>query len=169
MAEVSLQLAYNRSVTSWQVSISEYEDATDAAAQAMADYKQARGRLIVKAKFADPKVSAVALEAMADADDDVAALLHKRLVAEAAVDGLKQRLFWHRAQADNLRTQVVDEREHNRLASSTGAGPGQSQVQPAYSPPSGRGRPVGGRFPPPREDEPPEDPWASEPPERTWG
>jgi hypothetical protein len=160
MPDQSIGQQYAQSVRSWQQSVSEFEEAMLIQANATADYKQARGRFIVRLRFEEPKISAVALEAAADGDDVVGKALHDRLLADAVVDSLKQRLQWHRAQADNLRTQVVDEREQNRFSSAAGAGPGRGQVDPTYDRPGGRSA-----LPPP-DPWPSSDPWADGPPQR---
>ena len=91
------------------------------AAHAEADYKHARARFIVSQRAQDPKASVSYLDALAEADPDLAGLLRARLVTAAKAEATKARLQQLREQVANGRTAVATEREADRIHS-TGTG-----------------------------------------------
>lgn len=106
---------------SWQAFLFTYRDEGQDAARAAAEYKRERAKFIVAEKDRDPKAAASIIEARADADDRIAELYLRRLATEAAAGATQYALIKCRAEAELLRTEVVDERESNRL---TMSGPG---------------------------------------------
>jgi hypothetical protein len=97
----------------------DYARILEEAAHAEADYKRARGRFIVTARFEDPKASVAFIDAQVDADDDLAGLLRQRLVTQSAAEAAKARLQQLREQVANGRTAVATERESDRIHSTS--------------------------------------------------
>lgn len=118
----SVQLKINRLLLLWQNVVDQYRTEGQAAAQAAAEYKRERAKFIVAEKARDPRAAATIVEARADADDTVSSLYLQRLATEAALGSTQYMLIKLRAEADALRTELVDERASNALY--THAGPG---------------------------------------------
>jgi hypothetical protein len=123
---------YNAHVLEWREDTSAYRTALSSAAVADAKHKASWSKELIRAKQADSKLGADFAKAIADSNPDVELLATDRMVKNAVVEGLKKKLEWDRAYADNLRTNVVNEREENRMASEA------SGSQPRWSPPGGR-------------------------------
>lgn len=109
------QQQINEHHAEWNRLILLFRDAETTAAQKENAYRRERAKFIIRAKDADPKLSQAAAETLADADDRVMGLRLERMGAEAESKGLKEKLFWCRSKADALRSQMVDEREADRL------------------------------------------------------
>lgn len=83
-----------------------YRDLAVAAAAAEADYKRARGKLLLKAKAAGNSMAAA--EAVVEGDDECADLLMARLTSAAIADSQKEMLRSLRATIDAEQTQRAD-------------------------------------------------------------
>lgn len=109
-------------LASWHDFLFTYRTEGQEAALAAAEYKRERAKFIVVEKDKDPKIAATVLEARADADDRIAGLYLRKLATEAAAGATQYALIKCRTEADLLRTEVVDERETNRLYADNGPG-----------------------------------------------
>lgn len=151
---------YSGVMLDWRALTSEYESAVLEAAQVDADYKLAYAREYVVQKHRDPKLASGMLDALVIASDGVQNLIASKLVTAAQVEAIKKKLEWHRARADHLRTQVVNDREENKLGSQAGAGPGRTTFEGRDRPPQHNGQPQREWTPPPQsDDDAPADDW----------
>lgn len=109
-------LAYQRAAT-------EYGPLLQAAAQAEADYKRERAKLMLRARDSGDVRSMAEAEMRADADDHVAGLLQARLLTRAVADSHLEMLRQLRTQVEAVRSYVASEREADRhhAAGYTGA------------------------------------------------
>jgi hypothetical protein len=119
---VSAQQDLNQTLIDWSTLTHQYRDAAPEAAKAEAGYRSTRAREIRTLIIDDPKMAVTKAEYLADGSPDVEAKLLARLVADATVDAMKQRLKWFEAETDRLRTLVVTERVQDKLHSSYGDG-----------------------------------------------
>lgn len=131
----SPMMQYNQHVLDWRELTVAYSNTVEEAASLDSRYKTAWAKALVKAKHDDPKMPVDVLKALADSDPAVEELSIDRFVMQARVDALKKKLDWARAYADNLRTQVVNDRAENALASQAGAGPGRTTFGAQQPPP----------------------------------
>lgn len=120
---MSAQYELNQILIQWDQALNAYAQATEEAANAEAEYKRLRGRLIVKEKHSDPKIALSLCEALAEADDEVAAALNRRLVTEAAAEALRGKLRWFQAAADGKRSEISSERANAALYATHGGQP----------------------------------------------
>ena len=93
----------------------EYEGIALTAANAEATYKHKRAVFITKHRFEDPKASVAWLEVQAEADDELAALLHERLRSAAVLDAASKKLQQLRERVATGRTYAASEREADRM------------------------------------------------------
>lgn len=119
---MSAQIDLNNTLAAWAMLTLEYREAAPTAAKAEAGYRSTRAREIRTLIIDDPKMAVTRAEYIADGSPDVEAKLLERLVADATVDAMRQRLKWFEAEADRLRTLVVTERAQDKLHSTYGAG-----------------------------------------------
>lgn len=112
---MSIQHKINETLVEWDSLSKAFRAAAVKAAGAEAAYRHARARFIVEARGLDPKKTVAAAEVEADADDAVYSLHLARLSTAAEADALSKRLTLMRAQADALRSELVDDREASRL------------------------------------------------------
>lgn len=104
----------------WDKALRRQEEVNVRAARAEAEYRRVRAVELTEAKFTDSKVSLGLAEAIADADETVAAALQERLVCAAEAEALKSRLQWYRAKADAGRSQVANDRAAAQLYATHG-------------------------------------------------
>lgn len=100
---------------------SEYEDAAKQRAEADVAYRQSRAKRILRARSEGAKSIAEA-ETIADADDAIADLRLKHLVAEGICDGLVKSMIALRERIGFGRSRMANEREADRHLSSTYGG-----------------------------------------------
>jgi hypothetical protein len=117
MADDTIAHQYNEIVIEWGEEARGFTDVAVEAAQADAAWKVAEARVIVREKRKDPRIAIDYVRALALVDETgpkpASAIYSDKLIAEAKLEGLKKKLQWNAARADNLRTQVVDERNRN--------------------------------------------------------
>lgn len=87
-----------------------YQTQAVAAAQAEAEHKRERAKRVLQALHEKEAKSAVMAENIAEADDVVADLLSRRLIAAAIADATKQKLLSMRAELDFERSLMADRR-----------------------------------------------------------
>jgi predicted chitinase len=92
-----------------------YRQEAVAAAQAEADHKRERAKRFLQALHEKEAKSAVMAENIAEADDTVADLYSRRLIAAAIADATKQKLMSLREAVATERTQTVTERELDKF------------------------------------------------------
>lgn len=119
---MSAQLDLNETLVGWSKLTHEYRQAAPDAAKAEATYRSTRAREIRTLLIEDPKMAIGRAEYLADGSPDVEAKLLDRLVKDATIDAMKQRLKWFEAETDRLRTLVVTERAQDKLHSTYGEG-----------------------------------------------
>jgi hypothetical protein len=100
-----------------------YQTQAVAAAQAEADHKRERAKRFLKALHDKEAKSAVMAENIAEADDVVADLLSRRLIAAAIADATKMKLMSLREEIGMIRTQMATEREMDRIHSTDRGAP----------------------------------------------
>jgi hypothetical protein len=98
----------------YQQAAQAYEGVLVAAAEAEAMHKSARARRILRA-MADGANSHAKAETIAEADAEVAALYHHRLIAQAKSEAARAQLHQLREQVQNGRTFAATEREVDRM------------------------------------------------------
>jgi hypothetical protein len=96
-----------------------YRTEAIAAAEAEAHHKRHRAKRFLQAMHDGEAKSAVMAENIAEADDVVADLLSRRLIAAAIADATKQKLLSLRAEMDMLRSEMADRRMHDEFHSRT--------------------------------------------------
>lgn len=94
-----------------------YRDQAVAAAELEAGHKAARARRFLKAMHDGDAKSAVMAENIAEADETVADLYSKRLIAAALADASRQRILSLREAIGMERTERATERELDKLHS----------------------------------------------------
>jgi hypothetical protein len=119
---MSAQLDLNDRLIAWSTLTIDYREAAPRAARNEAAYRSTRAREIRTLLMDDPKMSVSKAEYIADGSPDVEAKLLERLVSEAEIDAMKQRLKWFDAETDRLRTLVVTERAQDALHTTYGQG-----------------------------------------------
>lgn len=119
---MSAQHDLNIALQGWSKLTHEYREAAPAAARAEATYRSTRAREIRTLLVGDEKMSVSKAEYIADGSPDVEAKLLERLVSDAQIDAMRQRLKWFEAECDRLRTLVVTERAQDKLHSTYGEG-----------------------------------------------
>lgn len=107
----------------YQQAAVEYGPILQAAAQAEADYKRERAKLMLRARDSGDVRSMSEAEMRADADDRIADLLQQRLLTRAVADSHLEMLRQLRTQVEAVRSYVASEREADRhhAAGYTGA------------------------------------------------
>lgn len=93
----------------------EYEGLAVAAADAESAHKKARGRFITSDQFENTKTAVSLREYMADADENVSALLYERLHTGAVLDAAQKKLQQLRERIATGRTYAATEREVDKL------------------------------------------------------
>jgi hypothetical protein len=119
---MSAQLELNRILSDWDTTLRAYATAGEEAANAEADHKRLRGKAIVTERHRDPKAAMTLCEAIADADDEVASALNRRLIADATLDAIRGKLKWFQAAADGKRSEISSERANAALYATSGPG-----------------------------------------------
>jgi superfamily II DNA or RNA helicase len=94
-----------------------YHDQAIEAAKAEAEHKRVRAKRFLRALHDDEAKSAAMADNVAEADDLVAELYSKRLIAAAIADSTKQKLMSLREEIGMERTRLATEREMDRLHS----------------------------------------------------
>jgi hypothetical protein len=100
----------------YQVAAQAYHEIAVTAAKAKAAHISGRAQRVLLA-LSEGAGSHAKGETIADADDEVASLYRKRLVAEAEVDAARQQLNQLREQVANGRTFAASEREVDKIHS----------------------------------------------------
>lgn len=98
----------------YQQAAAEYGPLLQAAAQAEADYKRDRAKLMLRCRDSGEVRSVAEAEMRADADDHVAGLLQQRLLTRAVADSHLEMLRQLRTQVEAVRSYVATEREADR-------------------------------------------------------
>lgn len=94
----------------------EYRDVVNAAAKAEAEHKVARAKAVLRHKATTTeRMSHAEAETRAEADDEIADLYQRRLIAAADAEALKQKLIQLREQNANGRVAAASEREVDRI------------------------------------------------------
>lgn len=119
---MTAQQELNERLIEWNRLTHDYRMAAPDAARAEAAYRSTRSREIRTLLIDDPKMSVAKAEYIADGSPDVEAKLLDRLVKDATIDAMKQRLRWLENDSDRLRTLVVTEREQDKLHTHYGPG-----------------------------------------------
>lgn len=119
---MSAQEDLNQTLINWSTLTLEYREAAPAAGRAEAGYRSTRAREIRTLLIDDEKMAVSRAEYLADGSPDVGAKLLERMVMDATVDAMKQRLKWFEAEVDRLRTLAVTERVQDRMHSTYGQG-----------------------------------------------
>lgn len=119
---MSAQDDLNATMVRWHQLTLEYRDAAPRAARAEAEYRSTRAREIRTLIIQDEKTPVSKAEYIADGSPDVEAKLLARMVEDATVDAMRQRLKWFQAEVDRLRTLVVTEREQDKMHATYGQG-----------------------------------------------
>ena len=119
---MSAQHDLNITLAGWSTLTHEYRLQAPKAATAAAKSRSARAREIRTLLIEDPKMAIGRAEYLADGSEDVEAMLLERLVADAVIDAMKQRLKWFEAETDRLRSLVVTERAQDALHGTYGEG-----------------------------------------------
>jgi hypothetical protein len=88
----------------------EYRPLLTTAAQAEAEYRTARAKLVLTAKATRERCSVAEAETVADADDRIASLLLARLTSKALADSHLEKLRQLRTQIDVGRSYAASER-----------------------------------------------------------
>lgn len=110
-------------ITTLGLASREYEAETAAfrqiaidSAEAEAAYKREAAKFKLKAQMeADGKTTGVALDMLAEADDEISALYRDRLVKAALLDSATKKLQQLRERVSTGRTYVASEREADRV------------------------------------------------------
>lgn len=94
-----------------------YRQEAVAAAEAEADHKRARAKRFLKAMHGpNPEAKSAAMaENIAEADDEVADLLSRRLIAAAIADSTRQKLMSLREEIATARSEAVTARELDKF------------------------------------------------------
>jgi hypothetical protein len=119
---MSAQIDLNTTLAGWSQLTHDYRKAAPDAAAAEARYRSTRSREIRTLLIEDPKMAIGRAEYLADGSPEVEKMLLDRLVADAQIDAMKQRLKWFEAETDRLRSLVVTERAQDSLHSTYGQG-----------------------------------------------
>lgn len=119
---MSAQHDLNQTLIQWSQLTLEFRRQAPIAARAEAAYRSTRAREIRTLLIEDSKMSVSKAEYIADGSPDVEGKLLERMVADAQIDAMKQRLKWFEAETDRLRTLVVTERAQDALHSTYGQG-----------------------------------------------
>ena len=116
---MSAQLDLNHTLAAWSTLTLEYRKQAPKAARAEAAYRSQRAKEI-RTLIIEDGMPVSKAEYVADASPDVEAKLLDRLVEDAVIDAMKQRLRWFDAETDRLRSLVVTERAQDALHSTYG-------------------------------------------------
>lgn len=99
----------------YEQAVAEYGPLAVEAAKAEAAYRAAKAKAVLRAKAGPDRVSVAEAEARADADDEIADLYQRRLVAAALADAHKAKLAQLKEQVATGRTLAASEREADRI------------------------------------------------------
>lgn len=99
----------------YEKAVSEYAQIAIDAADTEATYKHAVAKFKTKAKFEDPKLAVAMLDIMADADEEIHALLEERLRAAAVLDAAQKRIAQLREKVSTGRTYTASERAADQI------------------------------------------------------
>jgi superfamily II DNA or RNA helicase len=94
-----------------------YHDQAIEAAKAEAEHKRVRAKRFLRALHDEEAKSAAMADNVAEADDMVADLYSKRLIAAAIADSTKQKILSLREEIGMARSQMANEREMDRIYS----------------------------------------------------
>jgi hypothetical protein len=111
----------NATLAAWSTLTLDYREQAPKAAKAEAAYRSTRAREI-RTLILQDNMAVSRAEYVADGSPDVEAKLLERLVEEATIDAMKQRLKWFEAECDRLRSLVVTERVQDGLHTQYGQG-----------------------------------------------
>ncbi len=103
--------------TQLAVVVNLYYDHAVKAAETEAEHKKARAKRFLVAMHDGEAKSAAMAEQIAEADDTVADLYSKRLIAAAIADSTKQKILSLREEIGMARSQMANEREMDRIHS----------------------------------------------------
>lgn len=92
-----------------------YRTEAVAAAEAEAEHKRARAKRFLKAMHDGEAKSAAMAENIAEADDEVADLLSRRLIAAAIAASTKEKLMSLREEIATARSEAVTQRELDKF------------------------------------------------------
>ena len=111
----SLQQRLNNHLMRWDGDIKEFDKAISEYGERKADLEYKRAYLKEVAKSENPKLSGVALDQIADANEAVWRLHKLYRQAESNIEAFRARLKWCQAVSDALRTEISSERSNSQM------------------------------------------------------
>lgn len=99
----------------YQAKADEYRGVAVAAAEAEAEHKSQRAQAILRHKASVERMSMAEAETRAEADEEIAVLYRKRLIAAALADAHREKLRQLKEQIAYGRTYAATEREIDRM------------------------------------------------------